>query len=147
MPPDEFFHDVFFKKRSKWKTGFRTKCSVIQILTPLGQYEHVSPAVRKEVSHISRVAGFVCDRSFRGEDALRMTIGLVFSCLVLFSVCISKPLYNGNNSLCGDKCVEEVIDDGYDDDDVGEEGEFFEGDIVLGEEYVLNPSVRRIRVH
>lgn len=66
---------------------------------------------------------------------------------------------NGGNFVkhCGDKCAGEeeeeriadklVIDEENDEEDVGEEGDYFEGDIVLGDEYVLNPTVRRIHVH
>lgn len=40
-----------------------------------------------------------------------------------------------------------VIDDEDDEEDVGEEGDDFEGDIVLGDAHILDPTVRRIRVH
>ncbi|XP_077302859.1 hatching enzyme 1.2-like [Arctopsyche grandis] len=86
---------------------------------------------------------------------LEARLCLLVLCHVLV-LCPSMPTDrpsedNGGNFVkhCGDKCAGEeeeriadksVIDEENDEEDVGEEGDYFEGDIVLGDEYVLNPT-------
>lgn len=98
-------------------------------------------------------------------------------CLVLvtsvFVVSSMPVLHNGTNfvEFC-DKCINQqnsshygvegisVIDElnnnnnnsedwtgDEEEDDVGEEGDYFEGDIILGDEHILNTTVRRITIH
>lgn len=48
---------------------------------------------------------------------------------------------NNNNNASKDWTGDE------EEDDVGEEGDYFEGDIILGDEHILNTTVRRITIH
>lgn len=87
----------------------------------------------------------------------------------------SMPVQHNRTNFvefCDDKCISEqnsshygvegrlVIDElnnndnnsedwtgDEEEDDVGEEGDYFEGDIILGDEHILNTTVRRITIH